>query len=83
MVEWYVPCMAVMRGDSSYCEGTPIIDSDIHEIANEPVNRYNMAQILFNIMTIYAVSYTHLDVYKRQIIYQAAGDPCLGEKRLF
>ena len=53
MVEWYVPCMAVMRGDSSYCEGTPIIDSDIHEIANEPVNRYNMAQILFNIMTIY------------------------------
>lgn len=53
MVEWYVPCMAVMRGDSSYCVGTPIIDSDIHEIANEPVNRYNMAQILFNIMTIY------------------------------
>ena len=53
MVEWYVPCMAVMRGDSSYCVGTPIIDSDTHEIANEPVNRYNMAQILFNIMTIY------------------------------
>lgn len=53
MVEWYVPCMAVMRGDSSYCVGTPIIDSDIHEIANKPVNRYNMAQILFNIMTIY------------------------------
>lgn len=53
MVEWYVPCMAVMRGDGSYCVGTPIIDSDIHEIANEPVNRYNMAQILFNIMTIY------------------------------
>ena len=53
MVESYVPCMAVMRGDSSYCVGTPIIDSDIHEIANEPVNRYNMAQILFNIMTIY------------------------------
>lgn len=53
MVEWYVPCMAVMRGDSSYCVGTPIIDSDIHEIANEPVNRYNMAQILYNILNIY------------------------------
>ena len=50
MVEWYVPCMAVMRGDSSYCVGTPIIDSDIHEIANEPVNRYNMAQILYNFL---------------------------------
>lgn len=52
-VAWYVPCMAVMRGDSSYCEGTPIIDSDIHEIANEPVNRYNMAQLLYNIMNRY------------------------------
>lgn len=47
-VEWYVPCLAVMAA-MGLDNGTPL-DNNLEGAALQPINRYNMAQILFNFM---------------------------------
>lgn len=47
-VAWYVPCLAVMAG-MGLDNGTPL-DNNLEGAALQPINRYNMAQILFNFL---------------------------------
>jgi hypothetical protein len=47
-VAWYVPCLAVMAG-MGLDNGTPL-DNGFEEVALQPINRYNMAQILYNFL---------------------------------
>lgn len=47
-VEWYVPCLAVMAA-MGLDNGTPL-DNNLEGAALQPINRYNMAQILFNFL---------------------------------
>ena len=47
-VAWYVPCLAVMAA-MGLDNGTPL-DNNLEGAALQPINRYNMAQILFNFL---------------------------------
>lgn len=47
-VAWYVPCLAVMSA-MGLDNGTPL-DNNLEGAALQPINRYNMAQILFNFL---------------------------------